>query len=441
MVSDRPWANPLVLRLTAGAALVGLLTWLLMELLVHTHLYATALIVGGTLLLVVHGLAKAIARADNVMADVLDNLAAERTDSILKPVRGFPALAHAVEAASERLRRDSAGRQAERDALKALLDTVPAALLVLQANGRVELVNRAAFALAKGEVQRLADIPALGDKAAAAIAALPPGGRAVIQAGGRRLFASSTLMARPGQTPVALIALQGVTEDLGAVEQQAWNELIRVLAHEMLNSLTPIASLSESLARRPSVVADPEAEAALQVIARRSENLMAFVDRYRAMAQVPEPDPRTIPLKALADDIAQLMAGSLAAAGARFTVEVTPANLRLSADPGLLEQAVINLLKNALDATAGRAPPVISLTCGTQDGRVLIAIRDNGEGIAPDKAEEIFVPFFTSRIGGSGIGLSLARQVALAHGGQLTVRANAPHGAVFEISLPGWPAD
>jgi nitrogen fixation/metabolism regulation signal transduction histidine kinase len=251
MASDRAWPSPLVLRLATGAALVGLLTWLLLELLVHTHLYATALIVGGSLLLVVHGLAKTIARADSVMADVLDNLAAARTDSIQRPVRSFPVLAGAVEAASARLRRDGLQRQAERDALKALLDTVPAALLVLQADGRVELVNRAAFALAKGDVQRLADIPALGAKAADAIAALSPGGRAVIQADGRRLFASSSLMSRPGEPAVALIALQGVTEDLGAVEQQAWGELIRVLAHEMLNSLTPIASLSESLARPP----------------------------------------------------------------------------------------------------------------------------------------------------------------------------------------------
>jgi two-component system nitrogen regulation sensor histidine kinase NtrY len=440
MASDRAWANPLVLRLATGAAAVGLLTWLLLELLVHTHLYATALIVGGTLLLVVHGLARTIARADGVMVDVLDNLAAARTDSVLQPVRGFPALAAAVAAASARLRRDSLGRQAEREALKALLDTVPAALLVLQADGRVELVNRAAFALAQGDVQRLADISALGEKAAAAIAAMPPGGRAVVQAGARRLFASSSVMSRPDEAPVALIALQGVAEDLGAVEQQAWSELIRVLAHEMLNSLTPIASLSESLARRPSVVADPEAEAALKVIARRSENLMAFVDRYRAMAQVPEPAPRTIELQALANDIAQLMAGSLAEAGARFTVEVTPPDLRLSADPGLLEQAVINLLKNALDATAGCSPPVIALTCAGLDGRVLIAVSDNGEGVAQDKAEDIFVPFFTSRVGGSGIGLSLARQIALAHGGQLTVRANGQSGAVFEISLPGWQA-
>ena len=144
-----------------------------------------------------------------------------------------------------------------------------------------------------------------------------------------------------------------------------------------------------------------------------------------------------MPLKAFVDDIAQLMAGSFAAAGARFAIQVSPPGLQASADRSLLEQAVINLLKNALDATAECAPPVITLTClAGEGGRIVIAVADNGEGVPPDKAEAIFVPFFTSRTGGSGIGLSLARQIALAHGGQLSVRPNRPEGAVFELSLP-----
>jgi signal transduction histidine kinase len=436
MASDRAWASPLVLRLATGAAGAGLLTWLLVELLVHTNFYATALIVAVALMLVIYSLGKAIDRADGAMADALDNLATAPTDSALRPMSGLPALTHAFEAASARLRHESRQRQAERDSLKGLLDTVPSALLVLQADGQVELVNRAAFALAGGDVRRLEDIPALGVEAAKAIATLPPGGRAVIKSEGGKLFASASRMSRPGEPPVSLIALQGVAEDLGAVEQQAWGNLIRVLAHEMMNSLTPIVSLSESLAQRPMAGTDPEAKAALQVIARRSENLMTFVDRYRAVSQLPRPVLQLTKLEALASDVARLMDGSLAEAGARFEIEIEPVDLQISADPGLLEQAIINLLKNALDATADRSSPSIVLTCRTIGGVVLIGVADNGEGVPPDKTESIFVPFFTSRTGGSGIGLSLARQIAVAHGGQLTVRANSPCGSVFELSLP-----
>ena len=102
----------------------------------------------------------------------------------------------------------------------------------------------------------------------------------------------------------------------------------------------------------------------------------------------------------------------------------------------LLEQAVINLLKNALDASGSSPSPSVTLICSAADDQVTITVRDNGEGVPPERLETIFVPFYTSRSGGSGIGLSLARQIAQAHGGQLTVRNNEDGGATFEMSLP-----
>ncbi len=424
--------SPLVLRLAAGALGLAGLLWLLLELVIHTRLYATALIVAVTAAFVVWGLARAIARTDLVLAEALETLAAGSADRASRPVRGFPALGEAVEAASRRLRRDQAATRSEGEGLRALLDTVPAALLVLFDDGSVELANRAAFAFTGADVRRLDDMAVLGAEAVSAIRALPPGGRAVaVTADGRRMLASASRIRRPGEPAAALIALQGVAEDLGVVEQRAWSDLIRVLAHEMMNSLTPIASLSESLAGRPG--GDPDGQAALKVIARRAENLMAFVDRYRALADLPDPAPRPIAVKAFVEDIARLMSGQGAVLGAA----VEPADLLVPGDPALLEQALINLVKNAVEATRGRADPAVVLSARAAEGRVLISVADNGEGVAPDKAEAIFVPFYTSRPGGSGVGLSLARQIILAHGGQLTVRPNAPKGAVFEISLPG----
>jgi nitrogen fixation/metabolism regulation signal transduction histidine kinase len=442
MASDRSGPeplgpSPLVLRLSAGAALVGLLAWLLIELVTRTHFYATATLVAGALLMTVQGLARAIARIDQGLADAVDALVGGSSDGVPRAARGFPALARVMEKTAGRLRREGQSGQAERDALRALLDTVPAALLVLGPDGQVELANRAAFALARSDVRRLDELSALGPEAVQALQSLPPGGRMVVRAeGGRKLFASCSRLSRPPAPPVSLIALQTVTEDLGVVEQQAWGELIRVLAHEMMNSLTPIASMSESLARRTSGVVDGEARAAIEVIARRSANLMAFVDGYRAMAEVPRPVLTPVRIGAMAEDIAQLMAASLQAAGAALAIEVVPADLEAPADPALLEQAVINLVKNALDAVSGRPCPAIALTARAAADRVLITVADNGEGVPPDRREAIFVPFYTSRIGGSGIGLSLARQIALAHNGQLTVQGGEPCGAVFEISLP-----
>lgn len=436
MASDRARSFPLPVRLAIGAVVFAGLVWALAELLVHTHLYATALIVAAMAVLALVDLLRTAGRADVVLSQILDRLTSGAADRPLGPLQGLPALARAADLAADRLRRSREDRQREIEYLKALLDTVPAALLVLEPDGSVVLANRAAFALAGREARRLADIPALAG-AAEAILALPPGARAMLPvADDRKMFVSVSQLSTAAVGTLRLAALQPVAGGLDVVEQAAWRDLMRVLAHEMMNSLTPIASLSQSVAARLSSDADPEALAALEVIARRAGNLMAFVDRYRAVADTPRPVPAPVRLDAFARDIARLMAGSLAPARAELEVRVEPADLTIEADRGLLEQAVINLVKNALDATAGCPSPQIALSCRRQEGRVTIAVADNGEGVPPERMETIFVPFYTSRTGGSGIGLSLARQIALAHGGRLTVAANAPSGALFELSLP-----
>jgi signal transduction histidine kinase len=286
-------------------------------------------------------------------------------------------------------------------------------------------------------VRRLDEIPQLGP-ASAVIAGLRAGSRAVMtMADDRKIFVSVGQLSHPASGPVRLVALQPIAGEPDAVEQAAWRDLMRVLAHEIMNSLTPIASLSESLARRLPEGADAEARAALEVIARRSENLMGFVDRYRLVADTPPPIRAPVRLDAFARDITRLMAGSFAAARAELSLKVDPPELEVEADRGLLEQAVINLLKNALDACRGGASPRVELACAAAEDQVTITVRDNGEGVPPDRLETIFVPFYTSRSGGSGIGLSLARQIAQAHGGQLTACNNEDGGgATFEMSLP-----
>jgi two-component system, NtrC family, nitrogen regulation sensor histidine kinase NtrY len=439
MGSDRVRTVPLPLRLAFSAVVFAALVWALAELLAHTRLYATALIVAVAALLALADLFRTAGRADVILSQILDRLTSGAADRSLGHVQGFPSLARAADLAAARLRRGREDRQREIEYLRALLDTVPAALMVLKADGDVVLSNRAAFALAGREARRLSDIPALA-ASAAAILALPPGARAMLPAAGdRKMFVSVSQLSAPDGRALRLVALQPVAGGLDVVEQAAWRDLMRVLAHEMMNSLTPIVSLSESVAARPSAEADPEAQAALQVIARRAGNLMTFVDRYRAVADTPKPALAPVRLDALTGDIARLMAGSLAGAGATLEVRVEPPDLMVEADRGLLEQAVINLVKNALDATRGQPAPRVELLCRRLDSRVTICVADNGEGVPPDRMETIFIPFFTSRAGGSGIGLSLARQIALAHGGQLTVAANAPRGAVFEISLPDRP--
>ncbi len=226
--------------------------------------------------------------------------------------------------------------------------------------------------------------------------------------------------------------------ELDAVELKAWQDLTRVLAHEMMNSLTPILSLSESLGARltakgakPAALADDAA-----VIARRSERLMHFVERYRTLADLPAPELASIKAADLASNLDRLMAPMMAEAGVDYASRVSPARLSLSVDRELIEQALINLLKNALEAVRDREAPAVRLAIRLDDSQLCLIVEDNGPGLPPDDPEAPFVPFFTTKPGGSGIGLTLARQIALAHGGRLEHALRSGGGAIFRIWLP-----
>jgi signal transduction histidine kinase len=204
-----------------------------------------------------------------------------------------------------------------------------------------------------------------------------------------------------------------------------------------MNSLTPIASLAESLkARLGDDEAPAQAAEAIEVIARRSQGLMTFVERYRTATEAPEPRPQVFPLRRLAAGVEALLAARLTAQGVKLDVRIEPEELAVAGDPDLLDQAVINLVRNAADACAGMPDARVELVCRKADDQVLISIADNGAGLTETARTQLFVPFFTTKTGGSGIGLSIARQIALAHHGQLTATDRPPHGAVFVLSLP-----
>jgi two-component system nitrogen regulation sensor histidine kinase NtrY len=262
---------------------------------------------------------------------------------------------------------------------------------------------------------------------------MAPGARAMVRlAGGQQMLASAGYFAG-GSESQRLISLQAVVGELDAVQLKAWEDMSRVLAHEIINSLTPIASLSESLSSMVrSDGASRETVEAVDTIARRSQGLATFVGRYRQMAELPEPRLQNISLPDFIAGIGTLMRGPLNGIAYRSRVEAGS----VKADPDQLSQAVINLLNNAVDAVAGVAGPAIELACMRESGQIVIAVTDNGKGISPGAAEDIFVPFFTTKPQGSGIGLSIVRQIALKHGGAIAVSKSATGGARFTLSLP-----
>jgi len=404
---------------------------------VVTHYYATAAVLGVAILVVVADLVRSVGAADRLLAQFVDGLAVEGHERPA-PRPGFEQLTRAIDVALGRLRGARAERQRRIDHLEALTDNVAAALLVTDGAGRIVNANRAARQTLGAEAGPLASVPALSAETARSLHDLAPGARAILRLqDGRAVLAQAALFAADGHA-YRLVSLQQLAGDLDAVELKAWQDLVRVLAHEMMNSLTPVCSISESLlAKLRAGDAEPaEMAEAMEVIARRSGGLMNFVERYRRLTELPQAEKSTLRAADLVHGLDGLLAPLVAEAGIDYGSQVEPAGLVLHADPDLLEQAMINLLKNACEAVRGRPGAAVRLAARVDDDQVVLIVEDNGPGLPEGDPETAFVPFFTTKPGGSGIGLTLARQIALAHGGRLEHAPRREGGTRFRLCLP-----
>ena len=349
---------------------------------------------------------------------------------------GFDILGDALDAALKSLQARHVQASVEARYLSAIVDDSPSALLSVAEDGKIELLNKAARQLfARQSLTRREDLASLGPELAAA-AGLPPGTRKItrVMVDGtphRAIFASAHVARLDGG--VTILSILPVQSELGALEVAAQADLVRVLTHEIMNSLTPVTSLARSSA---DLVASAEEEGAelgdariaTETVARRAEGILRFVESYREFAQTPDVRRRSFAALPWAEELLRLALANAPERHAGAGLEVKPDTLKLNADPELLSQAILNLLRNAFRVTAEVADPVVVLAISRQaGGRYRIEVRDNGPGIAADRREDVFLPFYTTHKGGSGVGLSFARQVALAHGGSISAD-DAPEG-------------
>ena len=218
-----------------------------------------------------------------------------------------------------------------------------------------------------------------------------------------------------------IVSLRDIHEVIEETEIEAWQKLVSVLTHEIMNSLTPIIGLSESAEGM-----DERADSALAVIHRRSKGLLEFVNNYRKLTRIPQPQMESVPVQEYFNDLEQFY-------GDRIRCNVSPSALKVYADPRQLMQVLVNLVKNASEASNG----VIELNASRMaDGNIEISVRDYGHGILPEVMDSIFVPFFTTKPQGSGIGLSLCKQIVKQHRGRLQVKSSPGRGSTFTIVLP-----
>ena len=233
-----------------------------------------------------------------------------------------------------------------------------------------------------------------------------------------------------------IASLKNIYSALDTQETESWQKLLRVLTHEIMNSLTPIVSLAELLDTQIAQMESLTEEKAdmrqmLQTIARRGKSLTHFVNSYREVTHLPPPQLQLHNAADLLNDVARLMQASVS-----IRTACPPAPLRLIADKGQIEQVLINFVKNAVENNARH----LTLSAGvTTGGRPYLRCEDDGTGIEPDVLQHIFVPFFTTKPNGSGIGLTLARQIMHRHHGSIDVQSTPGKGSTFTLLFP-YPA-
>lgn len=360
---------------------------------------------------------------------------------------GFAELGAALDEAIRKLRGERHTLTEANRFYEAVLDDAPTALLTVDSDGKVELTNKAARRLlVKHKGVRADDFAIYGDafmKALSGGAVGRPRLVPLVTDGlPQTVMMSAAIVQRLGGL-VRVVAVQPIQGELNAVEIAAQSDLIRVLTHEIMNSITPVTSLAHTavdLLARADRGGDPDiadARAATETLARRADGVMQFVESYRQISRAPQVKLKSFAVAPWVAELATLFRASDPAEGVTLDTHVDPPSLKMEADPDLLAQVVLNLLKNGAEAARAHAPePRVLLSVQfLPTGEVQIDVADNGPGVPESLRADVFLPFFTTKARGTGVGLSLARQIVLGHRGSIAVTDTADGGALFRMVI------
>ncbi len=334
--------------------------------------------------------------------------------------------------------------------LKTVVQHVNIGLLSYDEIGKVELLNNTAkrfFGVSHlGNIHELAKYE---KDLYEAVYKLPPGAKTLYKQSVDHHYSINATELRLRGSSYKLVAVQNIQSELQQQEIEAWQNLTKVLRHEIMNSITPIASLAgtaidiiEEDAMQDNGKLSFEQESyddismSLRTIESRSKGLVNFVEAYRNFTSIPTPEFERVKIKEVIDKVMQLVRVGLSEQDVKFTVSVKPPTLIVRIDIKLIEMVLINILKNAVEAVQEvESPEIALLVYLNQDHRVIIEIRDNGPGIEPEAMERIFIPFYTTKKDGSGIGLSLSQRIMQMHQGSLSARSVVGKGTAFILQL------
>ncbi len=337
--------------------------------------------------------------------------------------------------------------------LQSIVQNIDVSILAYQRDGTVEMINPAAKKLF--QVSTLKDINklrSLSDKLADTLLNINPGENQLVKVQDEEDILQLAIFATEFKVKDKVILLSTIKNIQNVLEEQetaAWQKLIRVLTHEIMNSIAPISSLSstvESMVRpyatgeksAPEIEIETvhEIQGALQTINKRSTGLMNFVETYRSLTKIPEPNFSLVKMNEIISNVQTLMKKEAQEKNILLVNSVEPETIEVQIDEQMIEQVLINLVKNSVQALEGCRDGTIQIRgFYNKRGRPTIQVIDNGQGILDDVIDKIFIPFFTTKRSGSGIGLSLSRQILRLHGGTITAKSVPNEETIFTMTF------
>lgn len=442
------WKSPVVPRVAILAGSIFGFGFFLF----NQQQYLLALIMLGICVFQIKQLIDLIDNSNQNLASFLDSIKFDDLSASFKTESKDPGVQRLHKELNEAITKLRSTRQ-EKDSdylfYKNIVMHVGIGLIIFkEETGRIEIFNSAARRLLKiNRADTVQDLKEVSETLVNVFIRLRTGGRELIQLKlGEDIIQLSVYaieLTLRGEN-LKLISLQNIQSELEEKEMEAWQNLVRVLTHEIMNSVTPISSLAATVDDELKIHLRDEIDKpldkeqledihlSLQTISKRSEGLIHFVKEFRSLTHIPKPRPESIKVGTLFEEIAMLHKKEMAEKNIKLEISIEPEDLTLMADKIMTDQVLINLVKNAIQAFDEQENKGIILKgFYNEKMRPVISVRDNGTGIDPEALEKIFIPFFTTKKTGSGIGLSLSRQFMRQHQGTLTVKTTVGKGTEF----------
>lgn len=367
--------------------------------------------------------------------------------------KSFVRLSRSFNTVIEEFRKNRAEKEEQYNYLQTVVQHINIGIVCFGKDGKVDMCNNAAKRLFRKNILRnIHELSSVKMEFPEILLGLKAGDKTLVKIFTddelKQLSLYATEFRMRGEEYV-LVAFHDIHAELEEKEIESWQKLIRVLTHEIMNSITPISSLAstvhdmliddtgESTKLKQLDPDDIESmEHAITTIQNRSLGLLNFVDIYRNLTRIPKPNFRYFYVSEAFERLELLLKPKIESFNIACKCKVIPKDLMLTADPDLLDQVIINLVLNAVDAVKQEENPEIILTAyNSQNNKMVIEVADNGTGIKPDIIDKIFMPFFTSKSEGSGIGLSLSRQIMHLHKGSISVKSRVNEGSVFTLTF------